>query len=412
MIRSQFDLEESRRYWRHAPAGAGKLDTDSLIASGDASLDVWQAAFRSRLLNYPEEEQFVRVFASRVRGRRIVSIGSGLGFHELFYAAHGAQVTCCDIVPTNLRVVEDIASRAQIPMTTFCEADLTAQPLPGPADVVFVYGCLMHMPSEAQRALFARAREALAPGGSIVLMVYGWEFARRTCGWTDPAQFDPVVFARASDPTVGAEACPWSDWHDDEKLLTLAGDGARVVRRQSWNDGQFFWYELSWTAGSEAPAPFFEESALREGDTLVCVRARDFSPVDAEISRGWKRVTIHARPSQGNYVLTSPVLDAAAGGPRGSLGNAVTLDLAVKQGALSAGILDVDAQRFVSTATRSTAGRHVVLLLADPLPARFQIVISNFQPAAAAPGVFVSHGARVLARPLATLSAEGESTRP
>jgi SAM-dependent methyltransferase len=397
-LRTQFDLDQSRRYWRHAPAGADKLDTDALATAGDASVDVWDAAFRSRLLTYSEEEQFIRTLAERVNGRRIVSIGSGLGFHELFYAAAGAHVTCCDIVPTNLSAIERVAARRHIPIATFSQPDLTAQPLPGPADIVFVYGCLMHMPADAQRALFDRARDVLAPGGSIVLMVYAWELARRTCGWTDPAQFDPVAFARASDPTVGDEACPWSDWHDDGKLLQLAGSGARVARRQLWNDGQFAWYELSWTATDGAPRRFFDERTLGDGELLLRVRARDFSPEAAEISRGWRSVTVRASASRSSYVLVSPPID------RPSDANAVVVDLSIEHGALSIGILDVAAQRFVSVAVRSTVGRHTVLLLAAPLPEQFQIVISNHQPSAPARGRFVLHGARVLTRPIATLA--------
>lgn len=400
----EFDLRDARRYWRHAPAGAAKLDTDALVAAGDASVEVWDAAFRSRLTTYPEEEQFLRTFADRARGRTLVSIGSGLGFHELFYAAAGARVTCCDIVATNLTAIDRVASHRHIPIATFCRPDLTAQPLPGPADIVFIYGCLMHMPAEAQRALVDRAREALAPGGSIVLMVYGWELARRTCGWTDPSQFDPVAFARASDPTVGDEACPWSDWHDDEKLVGLAGSGARVVRRQAWNDGQFYWYELAWTA-SGGPRPFFAEATLGDGEPCRRLPAREFSPVDAEISRGWRSVTVHAAPSRSNYVLASATLDRP---PRA---NAIAVDLSIEAGALSVGILDAAAQRFVSVAVRSKRGRHTVLLLAEPLPDRFQIVISNHQPSAPAPGRFVLHGARVLARPLAALS-DRQSPRP
>jgi SAM-dependent methyltransferase len=397
----RFDIDEARRYWRHAPAGAGKLDTDALTASGDDGVAAWDGAFRSRLLNYAEEEQFVRAFAERVRGKRIVSIGSGLGFHELFYAAAGAQVTCCDIVPTNLRVIEQVGAARRIPIATFCRSDLTAQPLPGQADIVFVYGCLMHMPVEAQRALFARAHEALVAGGSVVLMVYGWEFARRTCGWSDPSEFDPVAFARASDPTVGDEACPWSDWHDDGKLTALAGGDARIVRRQAWNDDQFYWYELQWTTRAAAASPFFAEARLREGTPCRRLSPRDFAAVDAEVSRGWRRVTARAAASRSNYVLASPTIDAPAGG------NAVIVDLSVEEGALSVGVLDVDAQRFVTTAVRSMRGRHPVLLLADPLPARFQIVISNHQPKAPAPGVFVLHDARVLERPIAAPPAGG-----
>lgn len=395
----RFDAARARRYWRHAPSGAGKHDTGTLVASPGLH-DVWDVAFRSRLLNYPEEEQFLRTFAERAPGLRMVSIGSGLGFHELFYASAGARVTCCDIVDTNLAAIARVAGRKGLHVDTVHADDVGAQPLPGNVDLVFIYGCLMHMPVPAQRDVIQRAREALVQGGSVVLMVYAWEFARRTCGWTEPSQFDPLTFARASDPTVGDEACPWSDWHDDAKILDLAGRGARILRRQPWNDCQFLWYELDWNPGHATPRLFFEPDALVEGASLLRLGPRDFSPSAAEVSHGWRRLTVRMPASRGDYALVSRTITAPAGA------NAVTIDVEVKTGALSAGILDVDAQRFVAVAIRARSGRQPVLLLADPLPARFQVVLSNHQPESPARGEFGFRRASVLQRPLAAVPAD------
>ena len=394
----RFDAARARRYWRHAPSGAGKHDTGALVASHGLH-DVWDVAFRSRLLNYPEEEQFLRTFAERAPGLRMVSIGSGLGFHELFYASAGARVTCCDIVETNLAAIATVAGRKGLHIDTVHNDDVGAQPLPGNVNLVFIYGCLMHMPVPSQREVIQRAREALVEGGSVVLMAYAWEFARRTCGWTDPSQFDPLTFARASDPTVGDEACPWSDWHDDAKILDLAGGGARILRRQTWNDGQFLWYELDWNPGSATPCRFFESDALEAGSLLLQLGPRDFSPSAADVSHGWRRLTVRMPASRSDYALVSRTIAAPAGA------NAVTIDVAVTTGALSAGILDVDAQRFVAVAIRASAGRQPVLLLADPLPARFQVVLSNHQPASPARGEFVFRRANILERPLAAVPA-------
>jgi hypothetical protein len=394
----RFDAARARRYWRHAPSGAGKHDTGALVASHGLH-DVWDVAFRSRLLNYPEEEQFLRTFAERAPGLRMVSIGSGLGFHELFYASAGARVTCCDIVETNLAAIATVAGRKGLHIDTVHNDDVGAQPLPGNVNLVFIYGCLMHMPVPSQREVIQRAREALVEGGSVVLMVYAWEFARRTCGWTDPSQFDPLTFARASDPTVGDEACPWSDWHDDAKILDLAGGGARILRRQTWNDGQFLWYELDWNPGSATPCRFFESDALEAGSSLLQLGPRDFSASAADVSHGWRRLTVRMPASRSDYALVSRTITAPAGA------NAVTIDVAVRTGALSAGILDVDAQRFVAVAIRASVGRQPVLLLADPLPARFQVVLSNHQPASPARGEFVFRRANILERPLAAVPA-------
>lgn len=391
MTRSTFDLELSRRYWRHAPAGASKLDTSTAAAAGRG---VWDSTFRSRLLTYPEEEQFVRSFAARVGGRRIVSIGSGLGFHELYYASAGATVTCCDIVESNLAAIRGVAADKHLEVATLCRSDFTAEPIPD-ADIVFIYGCLMHMPADAQHALLARARAACAPDGTVVLMLYTWEFPRRTCGWRTTDEFDPVTFAKASDPTVGDEACPWSDWHDAAKLLSVTEPPATIVRQQEWNDGQFCWYELKWSSSRAAASPFFDASVLGRGRVLRRVSHRDFSASDSAVTRGWRRSTVRTPPSHGRYAIESPDIAPPSGG------NAVAVDLSVEHGAFSVGVLDALSQRFVAVAPCSMPGRRTVLVLADPLPPILRIVVSTNQPTAPAPGLFHVYGARVLRRQLA-----------
>jgi hypothetical protein len=121
--------------------------------------------------------------------------------------------------------------------------------------------------------------------------------------------------------------------------------------------------------------------------------------VDSSIARGWRSTTVRTAPSQAHYAVESAEIEAPDGA------NAVTVDLSVECGAFSGGILDTAAQRFVSVATCTMPGRRTVLLLADPLPARFRVVLSTHQPAAAASGVFHLYGARVLRRPIASLPA-------
>ena len=64
MPETVFDLEQSRAYWRHVPSGAGKQDTAALAAAKDEIVsDAWDRGFRDRFVNYPEEEQFLRMTA-------------------------------------------------------------------------------------------------------------------------------------------------------------------------------------------------------------------------------------------------------------------------------------------------------------------------------------------------------------
>jgi SAM-dependent methyltransferase len=395
MSEAQFDLERSRSYWRHPPTGQGKADTSVLAALDDRRLcDTWDDGFRGRFLNYPEEEQFLRTFSRELRGKRLLSVGSGLGFHELYYAAAGADVTCADIVESNVGVIERVArlkgvqSVAARYVATGDVGDLGAD-----FDVVFLYGCLMHMPHAQQRALMTSARRALSPHGRIVLMVYSWEFARRLCGWTSQSQFDPVLFGRRSDPVVDSDACPWADWYDDAKLVDLA-PGMGVARKQTWNDEQYLWYELSQDA-SRAPDPFFRPSDLAAGKRLARVPLRRFEAADAILNRSWRGIIVETGASGSNYAAS------AAAGDSSDRANAVVASLDVTSGACSVGVLDEDENRFVATAVVASPGPHDVLLLIPRWPGRARIVFSNHQPASPQPSRFVIRRVRVLQRSIA-----------
>lgn len=388
-----FDLEQSRRYWRLVPSGDGKHDTTALLALSDAALErAWDAAFSSRFETYPEEEAFARGMAARVRGRSLLSIGAGLGLHEVLYSAHGARVTCADIVQSNLDVIARVAEQKRCPVTTMpATADAA---YPGGQDVVMLYGCLMHMPPPAQRQLLARAAAALAPNGRLVLMLYTWTFAARTCGWVHRDEFDHTVFARASDPTVGDEACPWSDWHDDEKLLALMEPGFRIARRQTWNDGLFVWYELRRDDAARSLGPFFPPEATAAGRTLRTIRASAFAREDADVQRWFGRLTVTTTQNQCAYALSSPVLDTSEFDLAPS---AFAFDLDVREGRISVGVLDVERGEFISTQTAS-AGAAGLVVPCRRLPRRWQLIVSNHSERHPSVSQFVFRAVRAIVR--------------
>ena len=405
-----FDLEQSRRYWRLVPSGQGKHDTATWLSWPDEELErAWDAAFTSRFEIYPEEDAFARVMAGRMRGRRLLSIGTGLGFHEVFYAAHGAHVTCADIVQSNLDVIERVSRRKlrhgqRAPALAGAigtpAGDMTTLPAehdvvyPRDQDTVMLYGCLMHMPEAAQRDILARAIAALAPHGRLVLMLYTWTFVERACGWTNAEQFDPAVFARASDPTVEGEPCPWSDWHDDEKLLNLVGHDFRIVRRQTWNDGVFVWYELA-RDSSGGPQPFFSADAPAEGATVHHVPASAFAPQAATIDRWFGRVTVTTTVNQFSYAVASPILDVTSFAATPS---AFAFDVDVRKGRISAGVLDVDRGEFVAAQTASP-GTATVVVPCRVAPARVQLIVSNHAEREPSASQFRLRGARAIVRP-------------
>lgn len=374
-MNSSFQLDAARDYWRFAPSGQGKHDTSRLGDLSDNALErLWDEAYASRIQRYPEEDRFLETVANELSGQRILSVGSGLGFHEIEFSKHGAEVTCCDIVPSNLRVIDRIARfKGNLPVRTLLSENSAQQDFGGPYDVVFIYGSLMCMPVEMQSSLLAHARRALVPGGSILLMLYTWDFARDTCGWTDRSQFDNVRFARASDPSVGNEHCPWSDWHDDEKLLGLAGPGMSIVRKQLWQEDWYVWYELR-VGDHPFTGGFFAETELASGDACRTFDLMGLETADVEYVAGPAPLHVQSRPGAFNYLLVSPALE---GGSISGSPNRILCDVELIRGGMAVGLLNLDTQTFVANATTVRPGRKVVRVSLLELPRKFQIIISN-----------------------------------
>ena len=378
----RFNPDRARSYWRHAPSGKGKHDTTVMAALPDAELAAeWDAAFVARFRAYPEEDAFIQSFADSVSGQQLLSIGSGLGFHELYYASAGATVTCADIVPSNLRVIERVAAIKGLPgvRTVAIEGDVFDPDFS--FDTLFVYGALMHMPRDHQRRLFQNANRRINPGGRIVLMLYTWTFVSEMCGWTSPDQFDPVAFGRKSDPSVGEEACPWADWHDDAALREVTGPEWSITRKQTWNRDYFVWYEL--TRDAPQSAGFFDEDAPR-GTVLQTIGGAELVPGDAVADAGLPGAFTTSSNQMHYAAMTQPITVTQR-----ERVNAVSVAIELHSGCVSIGILDVAAQRFVSSVVINAIGAAHATLIVEPLPPTCQVIVSNHHDST--PGVSRFH---------------------
>jgi SAM-dependent methyltransferase len=394
-MQNSFSIERAQSYWRFVPSGEGKHNTVELAQLPDRELEpLWDRAFASRFLRYPEEDSFMQVMAESFHGKQILSIGSGMGFHEIYYQKHGAHITCCDIVPSNLEVIRRISKIKGLSAIKTIPSDNSAQEtFNGPFDVAFVYGSLMAMPADDQRRLLAQVKKALRPSGRIVLMLYTWDFAKSTCGWDSTADFDPLVFARASDPSVAEEHCPWSDWHDDAKLLDLAGPDMRITHRQLWQQGLFVWYGLEFGTASDDPLSFFDRAKFLEGMPVAELRPDSFEPVASRIATVGHGLLVETGTDPFAYAVKSSMCE-----PVKSF-NAVRADISLFDGGVSLGVLDVASQSFLNTACVTVQGRQSIVMPVPVNLSNFQMILSNHRLAGPGSSSFVLHRMELINRP-------------
>lgn len=366
-----YDLESAREYWRFAPSGKGKIDTSLLLALDDQRFYAeWSEHFKSRLDYYWEDRRIVPYFANLFRGKPVLSFGSGIGHNEILFMRRGARITCADIVQSNLDTIARVCRHEGLKPGGFLLLDEAGKTdFGGPYDYIFARGSLMTMPFEQQRRVMAKFKAALGPRGMVILNLYTWEFVKQTCNVDAPMQF-----ARYSDPNVGTIHNPWSDWHDDAKLQDLAGNDMVISHRQFWNQGFYVWYGLSWRAGrQQPPQKFIDLDATTTGGVRLPVPLNAFSLAEAE-RRG---SGLHLRTAENNclYAAVSQLWTREKL-PEGPL--ELTIDVDLREGAFSVGVLDEDAQHFVLSRAITWDGSHRhFYALPDPMPKRFRIVLSN-----------------------------------
>src|SRR5205085_48868 len=133
--------------------------------------------FDRRLDHYWEDQHYVRHFANLFSGKRILSFGSGMGYNELIFMRSGVDVTCADIVESNLKVIERVTKIESLTKNRFLFMQNSAETtFPGPFDHVYVRGSLMTMPADLQAKALANFKKALKPGGLIILNLYTKKF--------------------------------------------------------------------------------------------------------------------------------------------------------------------------------------------------------------------------------------------
>lgn len=400
--------KKSKSYWRFVPSGKGKHDTENLLSLSDKDIEQeWDEAFISRFSNYPEEDYFLRKMSKEFSGKSILSIGSGFGLHEIYYQTHGANVTCYDIVETNLLAIERICRIKKIsPIKTIYQPTEKINNNFGLTkyDVIFVYGSLMTMSEAKQKELIQELLPALHDNGSLLFMLYTWDFVKQTCMIESVDQYETNTFAHKSDPSVGGEHCPWSDWHDEYKLLALFERPAYIYRSTTWNQNQYVWYEVKLGQQLDKANKFFDVedmySSYQEISLLDIQSIEVFSETSITNQYTHKLIISHSGFMDyfARLAIPSNLIKCA---------NVVFLELDLREGAFAVGIYDEVKNSFTSSKILHSHGKQTVVLNFDDNPSGDQFLIfSNFNENQPANAVIELYAIKALHKPKLSLSKE------
>lgn len=321
-------LAAYREKWREAPQGSdtdGRVFSSDLLALADEELVArWEAMAARRACG--ELGWLEPLYADTFRGRRILELGSGLGFDALRFAARGARWTCADIVADNLALIRRVAALkglAERIDTHLIGDDLTFIGLTPGYDVVWVFGSIHHVPFEIARREALSALALLASKGRWMELVYPRE------RWLREGSLPFAEWGRLTD----GERTPWAEWHDSEKIRQrLAPASFTPILDFGFCADNYRWIDLELV--DAAPAAHAAATAL---DLLSSARLR---------LMGGKRPLVGTHPwalvcPPGGFVDAAevdlrPHLDAFGAAPS----IALDLEVLVSRGAVGIGLLD------------------------------------------------------------------------
>jgi SAM-dependent methyltransferase len=101
------------------------------------------------------------------RGRRLLEIGAGTGWHAKFFQDNGLAVVCTDLSPENVQLC-----RAK-GLTAYAMDFLSLDFPEGSFDAVFALNCLLHVPGQDLPRVLTAIRGVLKPRGLFYLGMYG-----------------------------------------------------------------------------------------------------------------------------------------------------------------------------------------------------------------------------------------------
>jgi hypothetical protein len=239
--RGQKGFQILRQKWSQVPLTTqNRVFSQDLAQIADEELHrLWSQCWEEQATGYNFDVRgwYYALYRDQWRGKRMIDLGSGLGYDAITFAGAGAaEVMCVDLAPTNLEVIQRIATGRGLHnvRTLYLEDFGSLLQLDAAYDVVWACGSLINSPFAFTRAECQAVLPYLTPGGRWVELAYPrtrWE--REGC----------MPFDSWGEKTDGG--APWMEWKDLDKLLRLlAPRRFKVVLTLEFHNSDFNWCDL------------------------------------------------------------------------------------------------------------------------------------------------------------------------
>jgi 2-polyprenyl-3-methyl-5-hydroxy-6-metoxy-1,4-benzoquinol methylase len=244
----QQPFETLRQKWHEVPIGLQRQTTRELVSLSDAALlDVWRRARTEATTGrlYYTRGWCHDLYRDQFRLKRLLDVGSGMGFDGVTFAQRGADVTFVDVVETNLEVVKRICGLLGVADRShfLYLHDLDSLKALDPGyDVIWCNGSMHHAPFEVVRAEAQELLRHLLPEGRWIQLAYP------RARWEREGQRPFSEWGKGTD----GEATPWAEWYDLQKVLALLDPVEfDVILAFEFHSSDFNWFDLKCVADGQ-----------------------------------------------------------------------------------------------------------------------------------------------------------------
>lgn len=233
-------FEILRKKWGEIPGGdVNRVKSDEINNQPDDEL---LARWNDAVFKATEGEYFrVRgwyhmLYKDVFKNKKVMDVGSGFGIDALTFAKAGIDVTCVDIVESNLEVLKRLCKIMHLDNVKFLyiqDLDSLKQ-LDYDYDVIWCQGSMINAPVSVMKKECAALMEHLPVGGRWIVLAYPKErWDREGC----------MPLHEWGNKTDGG--APWIEWYDEKKILErLMPAEFDILLNFNFFNNDFNWFDL------------------------------------------------------------------------------------------------------------------------------------------------------------------------